>query len=139
MFLQNEFDVDGLWNNEIGDDVIRAPLSDANEIIEWLKWNQPCSETEIDGLKRMIINFKMNDDVSIGDYGIREVYGQRMIFGPINTLYIQGDELIEYLLTLLDGLKEELCASNNMKLGLLHDEGNGTHSYSDQFFCRRNF
>jgi hypothetical protein len=25
-------------------------------------------------------------------------------------------------------------ASNNMKLGLLHDEGNGTHSYSDQFF-----
>jgi hypothetical protein len=33
VFLQNEFGVDGLWNNEIGDDLIRGPLSDANEII----------------------------------------------------------------------------------------------------------
>ena len=117
MFLQNEFGVDGLCNNEIGDDVIRGPLSDANEIIEWLKLNRPCEEMEIDGLKRMIINFKMNDDVSVGDYGIREVYGQRMIFGPRNTLYIQGDELIEYLLALLDALKEELCGIEQHEVG----------------------
>ena len=117
MFLQNEFGVDGLWKNEIGDDLIRGPLSDANEIIEWLKLNRPCKEMEIDGLKRMIINFKMNDDVSVGDYGIREVYGQRMIFGPTNTLYIQGDELIEYLLALLDGLKEELCGIEQHEVG----------------------
>jgi hypothetical protein len=59
----------------------------------------------------------MNDDVSIGDYGIREVYGQRMIFGPTNTLYIQGDELIEYLLALLDGLKEELRMVEQIEIG----------------------
>lgn len=117
MFLQNEFGVDGLWNNEFVDEVVGSPLSDANEIIEWLKLNQPCNETEIDGLKRMIVNFKMNDDVSVGNYGIREVYGQRMIFGPINTLYIQGNELIEYLLALLDGLKEELCGIEQNEIG----------------------
>jgi hypothetical protein len=87
----------------------RCPLSDANEIIEWLKVNKPCNEGEVDSLMRMIVEFKMNDDVSVGDYGISEVYGQRMIFGPINMLYVQGNELIEYLLALLDGLREELC------------------------------
>ncbi len=117
MFLQNEFDVDDRWTDERVDGVVGTPLSDANEIIEWLKLNQPCNETEIDGLKRMINNFEINDDVSVGDYGIMEVYGQRMIFGPTNTLYIQGNELIEYLLALLDGLKEELCGIEQHEVG----------------------
>ena len=107
MSLQNEFGVEGVWNDGLGDEIAGSPLSDANEIIEWLKVNKPCNE-EVDSLMRMIVEFKMNDDVSVGDYGIRDVYGQRMIFGPINMLYIQGDELIEYLLALLDGLEEEL-------------------------------
>jgi hypothetical protein len=40
-----------------------------------------------------------------------------MIFGPTNTLYIQGDELIEYLLALLDGLKEELRMVEQIEIG----------------------
>ena len=117
MFLQNEFGVDDLWNDGIGDEVTRGPLSDANEIIEWLKINQPFNEGEIDSLVRMIVEFKMNDDVSIGNYGIREVYRQRMIFGPRNTLYVQGNELVEYLLLLLDGLKDELRMIEQIEIG----------------------
>jgi hypothetical protein len=108
VFLQNELIVDGRWDDELVDDVISSPLSDVNAVVEWLKMNQPRSENEIDGLVRMIIEFKIDDDVSIGNYGIREVYGERLIFGPNNMLYIQGDELIGYLLDLLDGLKDEL-------------------------------
>ena len=117
MFLQNEFGVDGLGNDERFDEVVGSPLSDANEIIEWLKLNQPCNETEIDDLRQMIVNFTMNDDVWVGNDGIREVYGQRMIFGPTNTLYIQGNELIEYLLALLDGLEDELCGIQQHEIG----------------------
>lgn len=108
MFLLDELIVDGRWDDEPVDEVISCPLSDASAVVEWLKMNQPCNDKEIDDLVRMIVEFKADDDVSIGDYGIREVYGQRLIFGPCNMLYVQGDELIEYLLGLLDGLKDEL-------------------------------
>ena len=108
VFLENELGVNNRWNDEVVDTEVRGPLSDANEIINWLKMNQPCDESEIDNLIRIIIGFEMDDDVSIGDYGIREVYGERMIFGPRNNLFIQGEELIKYLLDLLVGLKDEL-------------------------------
>jgi hypothetical protein len=110
VFLENELIVDGRWDDELVDEVISSPLSDANGVVDWLKMNQPRSENEIDDLVRLIVEFKIDDDVSIGDYGIREVYGQRMIFGPCNMLYVQGDELIGYLLGLLDGLKDELSS-----------------------------
>ena len=107
MLLQNEVMMGGLCDDHNGE-VIGCPLSDANTIIDWLKTNRPCSETEIDDLIRMIVGFKTNDDVSIGGYGIKDVYGQRMIFGPMNMLFVQGNEMIEYLLLLLEGLKDEL-------------------------------
>jgi hypothetical protein len=117
VFLENELVVDDLLNDELIDEVISGPISDANAIVEWLKMNRPFSENEIDDLIRMIVEFKLNDDVSIGYYGIREVDGQRMIFGPRNSLYVQGNELVVYLLELLVGLKEELNAVNVHEIG----------------------
>jgi hypothetical protein len=110
VFIDNEFDV--------GDEVIGESLSNVNAIVEWLKMNQPANENEIDGLMRMISEFKINDDVWVGDYGIRDLYGHRMIFGPVNMLYVQGDEMVDYLLGLLDLLREESMVIEQDNVGV---------------------
>jgi hypothetical protein len=104
LFLENEFEsFDGVGDFN-SDDV----LLNANEMIAWLKMNKPDSVEEIDDLVRMIVEFKPHDDRQFGYYGIREVGGQRLIFGWRNTLFVRGDEMVAYLLALLGGLREEL-------------------------------
>jgi hypothetical protein len=73
-----------------------------------LKLNKPSNESETDALKRMIIEFEMGDDVREGNYGIRGTCGQRLLFGPGDTLLVRRNEMVAYLLALLDGLKDEM-------------------------------
>jgi len=89
-----------------------AALAWMNDIVEWLKMNKPDSEVEIDALKKMVVEFAMDDDFSVGWYGIRETYGHRLVFGPKNMLFLTDDTMVKYFLELLEGLRFEMAAES---------------------------
>ena len=108
MLLENEFGCTAKIYNEVIDEDVANPFLDVNEIIDWLKLNKPRNEKEIDSLIWIILELKTNGEVSDGRYEIIEMSDQLLIIGPRNMLFIQGEELVDYLLELLFGLKEEL-------------------------------
>jgi hypothetical protein len=69
--------------------------------------NKPDDEEEIDVLRELIIGFEMGDDIGYGYYGIMEIRGRRLVFGPRNALFLDN-EMVEYFLDILEGLRSEM-------------------------------
>lgn len=82
-------------------------LSEVTEVVEWLKENKPSNEYEVDELIRLIVDWDIQDDVEGDRYRSMRWKNELTICTDENVLSLD-ETMRQYMLDLLDGLKEEL-------------------------------
>lgn len=84
-------------------------LADVTAVVDWLEENKPTNESELNELIELIVNWKVDSDAYGDRYGIKRWNDVMFAFGGGPILVLQRDEMHEYMLDLLDGLREEVA------------------------------
>ncbi|MCX7308933.1 MAG: hypothetical protein NTZ72_13730 [Afipia sp.] len=104
--MLNGFYGDGI-DEEYQDYVEVDLLSEVTEVVEWLKENKPSNEDEMNELIRLIVDWDIQDDVEGDRYRSMRWKNELMICTGEDVLSLD-ETMRQYMLDLLDGLKEEL-------------------------------
>lgn len=112
--MLNEDYMDGMQDEVFERDV----LSDVTEIIEWLKENKPVNESEANELIRLIVDWDTYDDAGGDRYRAMRWKNELLICTGEEVLSLDQDRMRDYMLDLLDGLKEELKTTERHAVGV---------------------
>ena len=92
------------WN-DVEDEFDGGILDDVTEVVDWLQDNKPRNENELHELMDLL---ETNEDRHGDRYRVKQLDDVTLVSSEGDTLALHRIEMRDYMLDLLDGLRDEM-------------------------------